>query len=127
MMSRRAHQATYHAKQATRTAWTANGINANRKENRMVTNSKENRMDTKRLAASWCVRVAVLAIGCTALATDAVGQDKRIIHDAEHYLLEAQHGEKWAAEDRVTRASGHLSYKKSRANRADGEQNKCEP
>ena len=24
-----------------------------------------------------------------------------IIHDAEHYLLEAQHGEKWSAEDKV--------------------------
>ena len=24
-----------------------------------------------------------------------------IIHDAEHYILEAQHGEKWAAEDKA--------------------------
>jgi arylsulfatase len=28
---------------------------------------------------------------------------KDIIHDAEHYLLEAQHGEKWTAEDRELR------------------------
>ncbi len=26
--------------------------------------------------------------------------DGKIIHDAEHYILEAQHGEKWAAEDK---------------------------
>ena len=24
-----------------------------------------------------------------------------IIHDAEHYILEAQHGEKWLAEDKI--------------------------
>ena len=24
-----------------------------------------------------------------------------IIHDAEHYILEAQHGEKWVAEDKA--------------------------
>ena len=28
-------------------------------------------------------------------------ESSKIIHDAEHYLLEAQHGEKWAAEDSV--------------------------
>lgn len=82
----RAHQVTYLTRKVARTARTENRINA------------------KRLAASWCVRVAVLAIGCTALATDAIAQDKRIIHDAEHYLLEAQHGEKWAAEDKVISA-----------------------
>ncbi|MFZ9012215.1 MAG: sulfatase, partial [Anaerohalosphaeraceae bacterium] len=28
-------------------------------------------------------------------------QAKEIIHDAEHYILEAQHGEKWSAEDKA--------------------------
>ena len=27
-------------------------------------------------------------------------EDGKIVHDAEHYILEAQHGEKWAAEDK---------------------------
>ncbi|MBW2583963.1 MAG: hypothetical protein JRE36_10375, partial [Deltaproteobacteria bacterium] len=27
-------------------------------------------------------------------------EDNKIIHDAEHYILKAQHGEKWAAEDK---------------------------
>ena len=26
---------------------------------------------------------------------------KEIIHDAEHYILEAQHGEEWAEQDKV--------------------------
>ena len=30
----------------------------------------------------------------------AAAQRGKIVHDAEHYILEAQHGEKWAAEDR---------------------------
>jgi len=40
---------------------------------------------------------------CIALALVCAIQAsaKEIIHDAEHYLLEAQHGEKWAAEDAV--------------------------
>ncbi|MGI9319254.1 MAG: sulfatase-like hydrolase/transferase, partial [bacterium] len=33
------------------------------------------------------------------LTFSAVSFSKDIIHDAEHYLLEAQHGEKWAEED----------------------------
>ena len=33
------------------------------------------------------------------LGTPAVAQDKPITHDAEHYILLNQHGEKWAAED----------------------------
>ena len=32
------------------------------------------------------------------------GQTKRIVHDAEHYLLEAQHGPKWATEDAAIEA-----------------------
>ncbi|WP_209598746.1 sulfatase-like hydrolase/transferase [Ruegeria sp. HKCCSP351] len=42
---------------------------------------------------------------CSALAlvmlslTGAHAESGKIIHDAEHYVLEAQHGERWAAED----------------------------
>lgn len=36
--------------------------------------------------------------GVSLLFTAANAQNK-IIHDAEHYLLEAQHGDKWAIED----------------------------
>ena len=36
------------------------------------------------------------------LVTGAVAakEDGKIIHDAEYYILEAQHGEKWAADDK---------------------------
>lgn len=37
----------------------------------------------------------------SALALAASAQAAEIIHDAEHYLLAAQHGEKWAAEDKA--------------------------
>ena len=70
----------------------------------MDTNRKENRMHTKRPAASWCVRVMVFGIGCAALATNAIAQDKKIIHDAEYYILQAQNGEKWAADDKAVDA-----------------------
>ena len=32
------------------------------------------------------------------------GDNSKIIHDAEHYLLEAQYGERWAAEDQAISA-----------------------
>ena len=37
----------------------------------------------------------------SALALAASAQAAEIIHDAEHYLLAAQHGERWAAEDKA--------------------------
>ena len=43
------------------------------------------------------VSVAVM-LGFTATAT-ATAATKEIVHDAEYYVLEAQHGEKWAAQD----------------------------
>ncbi len=49
------------------------------------------------------VTAIVTAIGITlslGLFGTAVAKEA-IIHDAEHYLLEAQHGEKWAAEDKT--------------------------
>jgi hypothetical protein len=36
--------------------------------------------------------------GCWALVASVRGQD--IVHDAEYYILEAQNGEKWSAEDK---------------------------
>ena len=39
----------------------------------------------------------VFLLGTGAAAAKASG---KIVHDAEHYILEAQHGEKWAAEDK---------------------------
>ena len=35
------------------------------------------------------------------LLLPAIASAHQIVHDAEHYLLEAQHGERWAAEDRA--------------------------
>ena len=43
------------------------------------------------------VEQLVFALGMI-VATSACAKD--IIHDAEHYLLEAQHGERWEAEDK---------------------------
>jgi arylsulfatase len=46
------------------------------------------------------VRIAIAVTTVLSLFAAEVGA-KDIIHDAEHYLLEAQHGEKWASEDEV--------------------------
>jgi len=43
------------------------------------------------------VVLAMLGSANSALAGSKTG---KIIHDAEHYILEAQHGKKWAAEDK---------------------------
>ncbi len=45
-------------------------------------------------------RFVVLALIVATTAASAANAQSRIIHDAEHYLLEAQHGERWAAEDK---------------------------
>ena len=44
----------------------------------------------------WASAFAIATMAATSLA---LAQDKPIIHDAEHYILLNQHGEKWAAED----------------------------
>ena len=41
------------------------------------------------------VALVILCCGGVAMATG-----ERIVHDAEYYILEAQNGERWAAEDR---------------------------
>jgi arylsulfatase len=43
--------------------------------------------------------VSCLLVLSTSFAWGQTGQ-KKIIHDAEYYILEAQNGERWAAEDR---------------------------
>ncbi|MFT5730002.1 MAG: arylsulfatase A-like enzyme [Desulforhopalus sp.] len=51
----------------------------------------------KVLAFSVTLPVLVSAFVGSAFAAKVTG----IVHDAEYYVLEAQHGEKWAAEDKV--------------------------
>ena len=43
---------------------------------------------------------AALMLGCAAANQAAAAEHakSKIIHDFEYYILEAQHGEKWAAE-----------------------------
>ncbi len=43
------------------------------------------------------IPLLAFALAANSLAKEPPG----IIHDAEHYILEAQHGEKWAAEDKA--------------------------
>ncbi len=48
--------------------------------------------------------LGILLIVSTGWAVAACARDQKggeIIHDAEYYVLEAQHGEKWAAEDKA--------------------------
>ena len=44
---------------------------------------------------------AALIFGCIASGQTALAEHAKpkIIHDSEYYILEAQHGEKWSAED----------------------------
>jgi arylsulfatase len=50
-----------------------------------------------RTAAPLCVFAAIAFSGLTCTPPPAAA--KEIVHDAEHYVLAAQHAEKWAAED----------------------------
>ena len=49
---------------------------------------------------SWISRVAGLAAIGTFLTSFTAGASQ-IVHDAEYYILEAQNGERWAAEDKA--------------------------
>jgi arylsulfatase len=51
---------------------------------------------TKSLFSLIAIPLLALALAANSLAKKPPG----IIHDAEHYLLEAQHGDKWATEDK---------------------------
>jgi arylsulfatase A-like enzyme len=44
--------------------------------------------------------ISVLLVGLGSGFATANAETKPIIHDAEHYILEAQHGEMWAAQDK---------------------------
>ena len=44
-------------------------------------------------------RSVAVVLACV-FATTTAAQDNKIVHDAEFYVLEAQHGDKWAAEDK---------------------------
>jgi hypothetical protein len=61
---------------------------------------REKAMKRKWLGGAWVAAVLIaslLVVDQTALAQ----ADKlKIIHDAEYYILEAQHGEQWATQDR---------------------------
>jgi arylsulfatase len=47
-------------------------------------------------------RFSILAIPlAAAIGAPTLGQQNAIVHDAEHYVLQAQHGERWAEEDRA--------------------------
>ena len=50
---------------------------------------------TKKIG-QWAIAFGIAALSATPFA---IAQDKTIIHDAEHYILLDQHGEKWAAEN----------------------------
>jgi len=51
---------------------------------------------TNRIAFSSFVVLTILAI---ALSSATAVSANQIVHDAEYYVLEAQHGEKWATDD----------------------------
>ena len=44
--------------------------------------------------------LAAIAIAGAIVPARAQQQKPKIVHDAEYYILDAQHGEKWAAEDK---------------------------
>ena len=85
------------------TIWKEYRMETIREECRMDTIRKGNSVNTKRRATDWYVRAGVLALGCAALA-HAPAQAKEIIHDAEYYILQAQNGQKWAADDKAVDA-----------------------
>jgi arylsulfatase A-like enzyme len=56
-------------------------------------------MMTKKIG-QWAIAFGIATLSATPFA---MAQDKPIIHDAEHYILLDQHGEKWATEDKQVR------------------------
>ena len=50
-------------------------------------------MNTKRIVHSLLVSAMAAGLSATAFAKD-------FVQDAEYYVLKAQHGDKWAAEDK---------------------------
>lgn len=65
------------------------------------------------LAATAAAAMATLACGA---ASEARAEKGKIVHDAEYYVLEAQHGKAWAADDVVLQAKlDELKKKHGRA------------
>ena len=46
------------------------------------------------------ISLTVIILGSVAALTSGAQTDGQIVHDAEYYILEAQNGQKWAAEDK---------------------------
>jgi arylsulfatase len=44
--------------------------------------------------------ITVAALFTALFSAHAQEQKPQIVHDAEYYILDAQHGEKWAVEDK---------------------------
>ena len=55
--------------------------------------------------------VAVGLVAATAMVGATAQAGKEIIHDAEYYVLKAQHGEKWAEQDKAIDANWFLHGK----------------
>ena len=65
------------------------------------------------LTAAFRFQLCVIML----LATTAVWaqpRGKRIVHDAEYYILEAQNGERWSAEDRALNATARGAAQEAR-------------
>ena len=56
-----------------------------------------------------------LAVFCSWASTTWAQSGSDIVHDAEYYILEAQHAEEWAAEDR-TLDKKLAEFRKAKAN-----------
>jgi arylsulfatase len=52
-----------------------------------------------RRAGTWAALGSVIAATTMTSTPRAVAKEKRIVHDAEYYILEAQHGSGWLAQD----------------------------
>jgi hypothetical protein len=50
------------------------------------------------------ITLTVLALFSALVPAHAQEQKPRMVHDAEYYVLEAQHGQKWAGEDKELNA-----------------------
>ncbi|WP_164726979.1 sulfatase-like hydrolase/transferase [Shimia sediminis] len=56
------------------------------------------KLTSRKRRALACAGASTLSL-LTVLAQGAMAGGENIVHDAEHYVLEAQHGDKWARED----------------------------
>ena len=54
-------------------------------------------------SAGLACAMASLAIGCLTVGRTAMAQSTKpgVVHDSEYYILDAQNGQKWTAEDKA--------------------------